>query len=914
MSEVDPDAWVQALSLEGAQEQLRVRGLSTEGILPTLRARLVRYEKSLREGLEAIPTGVSAEILADLRAKLPPAETDPGDVLTGPGDGNRHSRSARFSAQDVYNVMRRWNLNFKGARGNDAEEFLVRLKEGRALVPVPDEELFKCLPFFLSGIALQWFRRNKAQFRAWSGFEAAWRSRFGATDFQYALREEIMKRTQGEQEAVADYLTCLAAMFDRLTPPWPLEEQLNHALRNMLSRVQLAIHREEVRDFRALEQLATRYERACLAAKHYRAPPTPENSLFPDLAYRPPKKNTRIAAAAAAVAPANGRKGSRASGSRSGVPPAGGTQGARSASSADAVAASHSSGKGKCWNCEKIGHLAREWERVNQASAPPGVSETACVDGRGRSLGGCAYGVFPVKGRPPLGYFHLSVNGLNLWALVDTGSNRTLLGWPGIEIVHRLGLRTRIDRTYGVRTANGELMESQGEVDVSIELEGRRRTLAVWLMPRLSVPAIVGVDFLHAFGILLNLADLRWSFADDPAVAFGFEGEEQAFRGRCGAAQDSTDEEAELAKFLSAQLPKAVTGLGVTTLTEHHIDVGQHPPIRQRCYLVSPKVQEAIREEVDAMLKTGVIEPSYSDWSNPIVMVKKANGKYRFCLDFRRVNAVSKKDAYPLPNMTGILDKMRAAKYISTLDLSQAYFQIPLAKDSREKTAFSVPGMGHYQFTRMPYGLTGAPGTFQHLLDKLIGPEMEPYAFAYLDDIVVATPTFEEHLSWLKVLDRITAAGLAINPEKCEFCRPQVKYLGFLVQRDGLTVDPEKTQPILEYPRPTNIKQLRRFLGMASWYRKFIPQFVSVTEPLTRLLKKSRRWEWEHDQDSAFEKIRSLLMSPPILARPDFTLPFVLQTDASSVGIGAVLAQTTDDVEHVIAYASRALTETERRS
>jgi len=156
------------------------------------------------------------------------------------------------------------------------------------------------------------------------------------------------------------------------------------------------------------------------------------------------------------------------------------------------------------------------------------------------------------------------------------------------------------------------------------------------------------------------------------------------------------------------------------------------------------------------MLAAGIIEPSFSEWSNPIMMVKKPNGKYWFRLDFRRVNSVSNKNAYPLPNINGILDKLRSALYISMIDLSQAYFQIPLAKDSHEITAFSVPGEGLYHFTRMSYGLTGAPATFQGLLDKLIGPEMEPHAFAYLDNTVIVTPTFEEHLEWLeRVLNKI---------------------------------------------------------------------------------------------------------------------------------------------------------------
>lgn len=236
-------------------------------------------------------------------------------------------------------------------------------------------------------------------------------------------------------------------------------------------------------------------------------------------------------------------------------------------------------------------------------------------------------------------------------------------------------------------------------------------------------------------------------------------------------------------------------------MAKHHIDVGQHKPIRQRCYLVFPKVQEAIRAKVGEMLEAAVIEPSQSEWSNPIVMVKKPSGKYRFCLDFRKVNQISKKDAYLLPNMTGILDRLRAAKYISTLDLCQAYFQIPLAKYSREITAFRMPGNGLYHFTRMPYRLTGAPATFQHLLNKLIGSEMEPHAFAYLDDIVIVTTTFKEHLNWLdRVLTKVLNAGLVVNPEKCEFCRSRVQYLGFLVRHDVLRVDPDKTQPILDYP------------------------------------------------------------------------------------------------------------------
>jgi len=500
-------------------------------------------------------------------------------------------------------------------------------------------------------------------------------------------------------------------------------------------------------------------------------------------------------------------------------------------------------------------------------------------------------------------------------ALVDSGSSRTILGDEGIGIVRRLGLPTTRARGSRIRTANGQIAEIAEEITLSLALENSSREMTVCLLPNLAVSCIVGMDFLCAFDIGLDFATGEWYFIKRPWERRYFESLDGQDRGvYCGLSELTSAEGVQLKEFLVTRIPKTSANPGVTSLTEHRINVGSHSPIKQRCYLVSPKVQEAIRAEVDKMLAADIIEPSYSEWSNPIVMVKKPNGKYRFCLDFRKVNSVSKKDAYPLPNMNGILDKLRSARYISTIDLSQAYFQIPLAKDSREITAFSVPGKGLYHFTRMPYGLTGAPATFQRLLDKLIGPEMEPHAFAYLDDIVIVTATFEEHLEWLdRVLNKISAAELTINPEKCEFCRSQVRYLGFIVQRGGLTVDPDKVKPILEYPPPRNLKQLRRFLGMSSWYRRFVPQFATVSEPLTRLLKKNQRWEWGGEQEDAFEHIRARLLSAPTLSCPDFEVPFALQTDASSVGLGAVLTQSINDVENVVAFASRALSEPEKR-
>ena len=264
--------------------------------------------------------------------------------------------------------------------------------------------------------------------------------------------------------------------------------------------------------------------------------------------------------------------------------------------------------------------------------------------------------------------------------------------------------------------------------------------------------------------------------------------------------------------------------------------------------------------------------------------------------------------------MAGRLDKLRSARYISKIDLFKGFLQIPLDPGSREKTAFTVPGRGLFQFKRMPFGLTNAAATFQRLLDRLIGPKMEPHTFAYLDDIIIVTKSFEEHLEWLaRVLGKIKDRGLEINPDKCEFCCQQVHYLGFLVNEEGLQSDPDKIEPVLSYPVPRNVRELRRFFGMASWYRRFIPNFASLASPLTTLLKKKQAWSWREEQVQAFERIKRLLVQAPVLSCPDYKIPFCLHTDASSTGLGAVLTQTVEGVEYVLSYASRSLSDPENR-
>ncbi|XP_070072240.1 uncharacterized protein [Drosophila takahashii] len=276
--------------------------------------------------------------------------------------------------------------------------------------------------------------------------------------------------------------------------------------------------------------------------------------------------------------------------------------------------------------------------------------------------------------------------------------------------------------------------------------------------------------------------------------------------------------------------------------------------------------------------------------------------------DYRQLNAHSVPDAYPLPRIGHILERLRNAKFISTLDLKSGYWQIPVAPDSRACTAFTVPGRGLFQWKVMPFGLHSAPATFQRALDSVIGPDMEPHAFAYLDDIIVIGTSLDEHFTNLReVLRRLRQANLKLNKAKCKFFQHSITYLGHVISEDGIHTDPDKIAAVRELKPPTNCKELRRCLGIASWYRRFVENFATIVQPMSALLRKGRKWTWSDPQQQAFEDLKKKLTEALVLACPDFNLRFQLQTDASDFGLGAVLTQQVDGTERVIAYASRRL-------
>ena len=311
-----------------------------------------------------------------------------------------------------------------------------------------------------------------------------------------------------------------------------------------------------------------------------------------------------------------------------------------------------------------------------------------------------------------------------------------------------------------------------------------------------------------------------------------------------GISELKDEERTTVEKLVKRILNSAQFAPGLTDLTEHPIRVTYPMPIKEKPRRISPKMSSVAQEEVRKMSAEGIIERSASDYCSAPVILRKRDGGHRTCIDYRPLNKVTKKD--PLPNMDSILDKLRGARYLSKIDLKAAYQPIPMARESKKYTA--VPGLGLWQFTRMPFGLTNAPMTFQRLIDSLLGPKLEPRVFGYLDDIIVATETFEEHLKWVEiVLNKLVDARLKVNREKCEFCCSSVTYLGFLLDQDGLRPDPDRVTALLNYPTPTNLRQLRGFLGIVNWYERFIKHYADLKVPLLKLLRKKQRCLWEYE-------------------------------------------------------------------
>jgi hypothetical protein len=380
---------------------------------------------------------------------------------------------------------------------------------------------------------------------------------------------------------------------------------------------------------------------------------------------------------------------------------------------------------------------------------------------------------------------------------------------------------------------------------------------------------------------------------------------------------DLTDQQkSEAEKFIGEfqDVFARASGVGRTNITQHRIDTGNHPPIKQHPRRLPWAKQEEVGELLKSMLKDDVIEPSSSPWASPIVLVRKKDGSTRFCVDYRRLNDVTKKDSFPLPRIDDTLDSLSGHKWFSTLDLKSGYWQVEISPEDKEKTAFITgSGQGLWQFKVMPFGLCNAPATFERLMETVLRGLSYEACLVYLDDIIIVGRDFEDHLGNLrKVLNRLRESNLKLNAKKCNLFRRQVTYLGHIISDRGVQTDPEKVSAVKEWNRPEDVHQLRSFLGLCSYYRRFVKGFSNLARPLHRLTEANQKFMWSDECERSFNELKEVLTSTPILAYPEPDKEFILDTDASFGCVGAVLSQECDGQEKVTAYWSKCLSKSER--
>lgn len=344
---------------------------------------------------------------------------------------------------------------------------------------------------------------------------------------------------------------------------------------------------------------------------------------------------------------------------------------------------------------------------------------------------------------------------------------------------------------------------------------------------------------------------------------------------------------------------------------KHSFELNNYEPIYHKPRRMAPKHNVLVKEEVEKMLRAGIIRPISSAWSFPVVIATKKDGKPRFCVDYRLLNARMKGDRYPIPKPIEIFDDMKGAVVYTGFDFFTGYWQFLMTTFCQELTTF-ICRYGTFAFKVMPFGLMNAPSTFQRAMDMIL--KDLPFVRVYLDDIIIFSLNLRDHLRHIKiVLNRIMKYNLKLKISKCSFAQDEVDLLGHIVSAEGVRVDPKKIEKIQAIETPSSATELRSFLGLAGYYRRFIKGFADISATLHAGTSVKRKFEWSKEMEDAFQNLKKALVSPPVLAYPDFDKPFIVETDASKVGVGAVLAQKGKDGKvHPIQYSSRTMTKSER--
>ncbi|KAE8668323.1 cytochrome P450 78A7-like [Hibiscus syriacus] len=589
-------------------------------------------------------------------------------------------------------------------------------------------------------------------------------------------------------------------------------------------------------------------------------------------------------------------------------------------------------GELSCFSCGG-NHMKRDCPQLVKVAA---IKENDGVESETLKLGSILSTMEVKKGRKKKGlmYVDITVAGQKMSALVDTGASELFMSE---QIAKRLGLHVE-KATGSIKTVNAE------EVPIAGVAKGIELTVGGWSgKEAIKVIPLDDFDFVLGLSFLDRINAFPVPFADclcilDPkqqcivpvsrgpgieakmlsAIQFskGVRKEEPTFVASLVETEPTMTEEvprevgqvlAEFKDVMPAELPKK---LPPKREVDHKIELVENakPPARAPYRMAPPELEE-MRKQLKDLLDAGYIRPSKSPYGAPVLFQKKHDGSLRMCIDYRALNKLTVKNKYPIPLIADLFDQLGGARWFTKLDLRSGYYQVRIAEGDEPKTA-CVTRYGSYEYLVMPFGLTNAPTTFCTLMNKVLQPFLDHFVVVYLDDIVVYSKTVEEHIEHLRrVFQVLRDNELYVKEEKCSFAQKEVPFLGHVVGGGKLQMDKDKIRAIDEWKPPTKVTELRAFLGLANYYRRFVKGYSKIATPLTELLKKDKVWEWSTKCQDAFKKLKEAMVNEPVLVLPDYTKPFVVFTDASDVAIGGVLMQEG----HPVAYESRKLNETEKR-
>ncbi|TYK13876.1 Ty3/gypsy retrotransposon protein [Cucumis melo var. makuwa] len=524
--------------------------------------------------------------------------------------------------------------------------------------------------------------------------------------------------------------------------------------------------------------------------------------------------------------------------------------------------------------------------------------------------------------------------------LIDCGATHNFIAE---DLVTRLGVTLQETPNYGVILGSGTAVKGKGVCwDVEVHLEGWKVTDSFLPLQLGGVDMILGMQWLHSLGV----TEVDWKRL---VLTFHHQGKKVVIRGdpsltkarvslknlmkswgaddqgflvecrtiECGPLEEHEQdrEQGEInAEPIAALLQRFArvfewpSTLPPQRGIDHHIYLKSGAdPVNVRPYRYAHHQKEEMERLVDEMLTSGIIRPSKSPYSSPVLLVRKKDGSWRFCVDYRALNNVTIPDKFPIPVIEELFDELKGASVFSKIDLKAGYHQIRMCPEDIEKTAFRTHE-GHYEFLVMPFGLTNAPSTFQALMNQVFKPYLRRFVLVFFDDILVYSRGMEEHVQHLEVvLGLLQEKELYVNMEKCSFAKPRISYLGHFISEQGIEADPEKIRAVSEWPTPANVREVRGFLGLTGYYRRFVKNYGTIAAPLTQLLKKGA-YKWGEEEETAFGKLKRAMMTLPVLTMPDFSLPFEIESDASGFGMGAVLTQCRKPV----AYFSKTLSMRDR--